>query len=419
MKKIDVKIFCLLAFTAASVTGCRTYEANPIDWEAEARVGVTNVISISSVEDAAELALVGNRELNAMRLKAGGSAKVAKETGWWEDPELDFDLMRIVNPSENPFLGGGAVAFTIPLSGALALDEKAAKAYAEADAAEIRAAELDIAAEARRAVIRLHALRMRGKKLVAWSRDKQAERARRNVKRLYEAGEVSASDLAGLSRRMHALRHEIMENGKETASAEIGLLRLLGLRPGCKIELALADVKDVVKPAANDNPLELVNHPKVAAALARLGGTEQALHAEIRRQYPDLKLGPAYVNEEGLDRFGLVAGITIPLWNRNRKGIAEAEAARDEARLSAIDAWRALVCDAAEARANLARLLDHPSVPPNEREYAERLADAGEITPLEYLDIRDEIVELELADVDWRRDVALAVAELERLKAKR
>ena len=129
---VNVKMLCLAAFAAALTAGCRSYEASPVDWEAEARLGVTNVIHISSVEDAAELALVGNRELNAMRLKAGGSAKVAKETGWWEDPELDFDLMRIVNPSDNPFLGGGSIAFTIPLSGALALDEKAAEAYAEA-----------------------------------------------------------------------------------------------------------------------------------------------------------------------------------------------------------------------------------------------------------------------------------------------
>ena len=127
MKNINViyvKTFCLTAFTAAAAAGCRSYEASPIDWKAEVRSGVTNVIRISSLEDAAELALVGNRELNAMRLKAGGSAKVAKATGWWEDPELDFDFVRIVNPSDNPFLGGGSIAFTIPLSGALALDER-------------------------------------------------------------------------------------------------------------------------------------------------------------------------------------------------------------------------------------------------------------------------------------------------------
>jgi hypothetical protein len=416
MKKFHIKVFYVMVLAATFLAGCRSYEEKLIDWEKEAQAGKTNVIYITKLEDASNLALIGNRELNMMRLKAGGSAKIAKESGWWDDPELDFDLMRIVNPSSHPFLGGGSIAFTIPLSGALKLDKKAAEAYAEADAADIRSAESDVAAEARKAAIRLCALRRRGKMLVDWRHDERAERARRNVKRLHEAGEVSASELAGLRRKMHTLRHEIMENAKETTAAEIDFLRLLGLRPGCRIELKIAEENNVAKPSKDDDPLELVKHPKVVAALVRLGGTEHALKAEIRRQYPDLKLGPAYVNEEGLDRFGIVAGLSIPLWNRNRKGIADAEAARDEARLEAIDTWRKLVCDGAEARANLTELLAHPPVPSSEREHTDALADAGELTPMEYLAVRDEIMEFELADVEWRRDVALAVAELERLK---
>lgn len=419
MKKFHIKVFYVMVLAAIFLAGCRSYEEKPIDWEKEAQAGKTNVIYITKLEDASNLALIGNRELNMMRLKAGGSAKIAKESGWWDDPEFDFDLMRIVNPSSHPFLGGGSIAFTIPLSGALKLDKKAAEAYAEADAADIRSAESDVAAEARKAAIRLCALRRRGKMLVNWRHDERAERARRNVKRLHEAGEVSASELAGLRRKMHTLRHEIMENAKETTAAEIDFLRLLGLRPGCRIELKIAEENNVAKPSKDDDPLELVKHPKVVAALVRLGGTEHALKAEIRRQYPDLKLGPAYVNEEGLDRFGIVAGLSIPLWNRNRKGIAEAEAARDEARLEAIDTWRKLVCDGAEARANLTELLAHPPVPSSEREHTDALADAGELTPMEYLAVRDEIMEFELADVEWRRDVALAVAELERLKVNR
>ena len=66
--------------------------------------------------------------------------------------------------------------------------------------------------------------------------------------------------------------------------------------------------------------------------------------------------------------------------------------------------------------ADLGLSLDYPKP---ETIGADRLADAGELTPLEYLDVRDEIMEFELADVDWRRDVALAVAELERFKVNR
>jgi outer membrane protein TolC len=172
-------------------------------------------------------------------------------------------------------------------------------------------------------------------------------------------------------------------------------------------------------PSGSDDPLELVRHPKVEAALVRLGGTEKSLEAEIRRQYPNLKLGPAYSNEEGLDRFGLIAGISIPLWNRNREGIAEAEGKRDETRLAAIDVWRELVCDAAAAHAHLVNLLAHPPVPSSERMQADKLADAGELTPLDYLAVREQIFDMKLDEANWKRDVALAAAELQRFKINR
>ena len=413
------KSLALTSLALGIFCGCRSYEPKPVDWNEEANAGVTNEVRISSLDDAVRLALIGNRELNAMRLKSANSAKAARESGWWEDPELDFDLMRIVNPSEHPFLGGASVAFTIPLSGATAVAAKASELYARADAAEIRAAERDIETETRLAAIRLAALRLRAGLLSEYDSDKRIVRARANVKKLHEAGEVSASELAGSQRQKHIRHHALMETERKIAETEIEFLRLLGLRPGTRITLSLPMGDRPAMPSFEDDPLELVRHPKVEAALARLGGTEKALEAEIRRQYPDLKLGPAYANEEGLDRFGLIAGISIPLWNRNRQGIAEAEGKRDEARLAAIDAWRSLVCDTATARVHLSNLLMHPPVPANEREQADRLADAGELTPLDYLAVREQIFDLRLDEINWRCDVALAAAELQRFKIDR
>jgi outer membrane protein TolC len=220
-------------------------------------------------------------------------------------------------------------------------------------------------------------------------------------------------------RQKHARHHALMETEREIAEAEIAFLRLSGLRPGTKLTIAFAVEDTPAAPSVNDDPLELVRHPKVAASLARLSGAEEALRAEIRRQYPDLKLGPAYSNEEGLDRFGLIAGISIPLWNRNREGIAEAEGKRDETRLAAIDVWRELVCDAAAAHAHLVNLLAHPPVPSSERMQSDKLADAGELTPLDYLAVREQIFDMKLDEANWKRDVALAAAELQRFKIDR
>jgi outer membrane protein TolC len=250
--------------------------------------------------------------------------------------------------------------------------------------------------------------------LDAHENDARVKRARSNVDALHAAGEITATARAGVRRAAHARHHAALDAERAAAEEEIVLLDLLGLRPGTSVTLAFPlPEPPAASPPAGD-VRALLRHPHVQSALARLNGTEAALEAEIRRQYPELKLGPAYANEEGLDRLGLVAGVTLPLWNRNRKGIAEAKGARDEARRTAVDRWRSLVCAAAKAHVTLETLLRHPPEPASARNDADALADAGELPPLDYLNVREEILDAHLAEADWRRDVALALAERDR-----
>ena len=408
------------AFVLFAFLGCRSYEAQPIDWAAEAARGTTNAMTFATLDDVAKVALVANPGLNRLRIKAAGSEKVARETGWWNDPEFDFDFLRIVNPDEHPFLFGGSVAFTLPLSGVPGCEAKAAELYAEADRAAIRAAECDTAADARESAIRLIFLRERAEILRSYDADERIRHALDAAEKLFEAGEVSAGDLSAAKRRRHARLHLLRSVERELIAEETAFRRLLGLKPGTRVDLPTADPHGCHEAGDGDadDPLALVRHPKVQEALCRLGGDEASLEAEIRRQYPDLKFGPAYSREDGLDRFGLVAGFTVPLWNRNRKGIATAEAARDESRFAAIDVWRELVAENFEARRTLSNLLDHPHAPPSNRADAEKLAEAGELGPLDYLSVREEIVELELQEAEWRRDVCVASEKVERLKGE-
>ena len=77
------------------------------------------------------------------------------------------------------------------------------------------------------------------------------------------------------------------------------------------------------------------DHPRVRLARAEYEESEQQLRHEIRKQYPDLTIGPSYSLEEGFSRMGMGFGMPIPLWNRNRRAIAEAAANRDAARINA------------------------------------------------------------------------------------
>lgn len=411
MKLRNLTAATLTAF-AATIAGCKSYEsAEPIDWARKAQLKEI-VVRIHSPHDAALIAIVGNPDLNALRLKAAGAEKVAKETGWWEDPELDFDIMRIIDPADHPFLGGAGVAFTIPLSGVNKTAKKAAKAYSRAQAEKIKAAEKSLAADAVKTVIALSFNLEKTKTLEAYENDPGIKRAVRSAEKLFEAGEYTLVDLNGVKRQAHAREHKRIDLEDERTELENAFRTLAGLHPGTRIEVAFKvptpSKADVVPP----DPMTLTAHPAVKAALAELEHSEAELETEIRRQYPDLKIGPLVGNEEGKDRIGLTAGITLPLWNRNRKAIAEAESTRDVTRLEAVNVWRQLALDANAAYQRAVKLLDHPPAPAGETKYAEKLLDAGEMTPIEYLTTREDILSQSLEEISWRANVAAAKTEI-------
>ena len=113
-----------------------------------------------------------------------------------------------------------------------------------------------------------------------------------------------------------------------------------------------------------------------------------------------------------------MAGVTLPLWNRNRKGIAEAEGARDEARQEAVRIWREVVLEAAAAWRTLERLKNHSALPTRDLSAADALFDAGEITPLDYLAVREELLDGELAEDAWHRDLHLAEENVKKYEMK-
>ena len=407
-----------LLLLLGALVGCRSYEPAPIDWERERAAWMeTGELKFSSLDDVARLALVGNLELNQMRLKRMNAQKAALATGRWDDPELDADLLRIIDSTKNPFLGGVTLSFTLPLSGVKGLERRTAEAYAKADAAEIVAVEQETVVSARCAAVRLLAANGTVRILRAFANDRRVAEALAAAEKLSEAGELSKTETASARLRRHQRLHRLREAEAESAEAEQTLRKLLGVAPGVKLKFdELSPTSTPSSSSAPQNPLAFVHHPKVQAAVSRLEGGEVALETEIRRQYPDLKLGPAYSREDGMDRIGLVAGMTLPLWNRNGKGIAEAEGARDEARLAAVKIWREVVLEADAARRTLARLLDHSPENPPKKGDADALADAGEINALEYLSVREEVLDGELMERDWRRDVCLAEENLKKFE---
>ena len=83
-----------------------------------------------------------------------------------------------------------------------------------------------------------------------------------------------------------------------------------------------------------------MNRADLLAALSEYAASETALHLEIAKQYPDVRLSPGYEFDQGANKWRIGLSLELPVLNRNRGPIAEAKAKRDEsaARFMALQA---------------------------------------------------------------------------------
>ena len=74
----------------------------------------------------------------------------------------------------------------------------------------------------------------------------------------------------------------------------------------------------------------LFNRIDVRRSLEEYAAAESAVRSEIARQYPDISFGPGFAYDQGQNKFTFGFSVTLPIFNRNKGPIAEAEARREE-----------------------------------------------------------------------------------------
>jgi outer membrane protein TolC len=101
----------------------------------------------------------------------------------------------------------------------------------------------------------------------------------------------------------------------------------------------------------------LLHRSDVRRSLLEYAADEAALQLEIAKQRPDIQVSPGYSFDEGHHKIAFGPGFEIPVFNRNKGPIAEAEARRaeDEARFNAIQAGAIGQIESALARYRGAR----------------------------------------------------------------
>jgi len=378
-----------------------------------------------SLAEAAWVALVFNPDLRVARAEAGVTQARADHAGLWPDPSIGLQFSRLIDAADNPNELFGLVWFTIPVSGRL-------EAEVAMRGEERRAALTDVAALEWTTVCDLRAAWSR------WSTTRQSLDGASDQLRALEDAESTAAALAELGesgRSDSQIRHgavavaraELIEAIAREADERTAVLRILGL-PYSEAGSLVPEVLDLPGNSTCDDASALERRiidgsPSIRRALVRYAVAEAKLVLEVRKQYPDLQVGPGFGQQDGFEQFQLGLNIPVPILNANRGGIAEAAALRAVARaevehavaMAALDAGQA--CRRVAASREIRSALEASLLPSLDRQatLTRELAAMGE---LDRFEAATRIAQGQDARRRWleaRLDASLAGIELARV----
>jgi CRISPR system Cascade subunit CasA len=227
---------------------------------------------------------------------------------------------------------------------------------------------------------------------------------------------IAQTDLAAAERRL-------ADAGGRRDQATVALAKALGVGPGAARGLVLA-------PMGGPPPLDALPTWRRDAALFRSDVlravvdydlSENALRLEVARQYPEVRIGPGYNYDHGINKLPLNISLILPSYDLNRAAIGHAEAARIAAgrSLEAVQADALAAVDTAAsalstAQANLQRITarELPAARATAAGVA-RSVDAGEADRVDDLAARAAELDAELNLLDARRAVWAASSDLE------
>ena len=280
-----------------------------------------------TVSEAEVAALVLNPDLRIARARAGVATVAAEHAGRWGDPELSLDVLKVTSSVPDPWIIGSSLGFTLPVSGRLRVEKARAEAAAHAELDRVAEAEWAMVRDLRRSWVEWSADRLRLRQGEAILDDLEAVAKSANL--LAEAGEILPTEAALFGIESVRLRSEVEALRAGVAASRQEILSQIGLSPSASVDLhpaMTAGASDGKGRNPEDGNLTL------RRLRAEYEVAEQTLRREIRKQFPDIGLGPQGEEDGGQSRVGFVGAIPIPILNSNRGGIAEAKAERELAR---------------------------------------------------------------------------------------
>lgn len=343
------------------------------------------------LEEAEVVALFFNAGLRRARLEAGAALAGARHAGEWENPELNVSAGVILASIAQPWMASAGLEFTVPISGRKGVERDLAFAEHEVKWREVLAQEWAVIVDLRKLWREQAALNERVLLLEAHSAG--LSDVGRRAADLALASELARTDARLFEIELLQSRIELEDLRAQSREQQCAILGLLGLAPAAPLRLNLTLGASLDRRPHGE-------WPPVSVARAAYSVAEQQLRLEIRKQYPDLRIGPGYGIDEGQSTISLGFGLPLPLINLNRAGIARARVAREAARAAYEQAREEAAVSAELARLRL------------ERVRAARRQVEDELAPLVDLQVKEARQRAEAGDFD-------ALLMLEALKSLR
>lgn len=275
----------------------------------------------------AVIAVLRNPDLRAQRTKLGVATAQAFAARLLPDPTAQGSVTPLVGGPDpvNPL--GGQIALDLGQLRTARVTREGGRAAVEQVRLDLAWAEWSVAGQARLLAVRIAALELSAQ--IAADSATAAERLYSATARAAGRGDVAGAELDSRRQALTAATARARGAGGDLATARGELNRLLGLPPETGLRLAPPEAPPMPPDAATLTTQAIGRRLDLAALRAGYAAAEASVHKAVLEQFPNLQLALAAARDTVDNRtIGPTIGFTLPLWNRNRGGIAIAEATR-------------------------------------------------------------------------------------------
>lgn len=276
----------------------------------------------------AALAVVNNPDLIAQRARAGVSDAQAFAAGLVPDPTFSIGANKVLSGPDTLLDIAGGLGFDLGALRTRAVKREAAVAQARQVRLDLAWAEWQTSGQVRLQAVRIGEL----DQIVALaqaSRDTNQSLLDR-ISRAATRGDIAGDRLQAARLALYSANDTFRQAQKDLAAARAELVKLLGLPPDYQLQLAAPDLPGRPPPAETLFALARDNRTDLAALREGYAAQEATVHQAVLDQFPNLTLT---VNGQRDSAGNMLVGpsvdLTLPLWNRNRGGIAIERATRE------------------------------------------------------------------------------------------